>query len=133
MLEVSAAIITDGKSILCFQKGIAKRSYLSYKYEFPGGKLEEGETPKQALIRELGEELEFYVNESDIRPFRDLVHKYPDFSVLIHYLIVSSKNPQYKLKEHISATWTLPSEITKLDWAGADAEAAKILENEGHE
>lgn len=126
-LEVSAAIITNGSEILCFQKGESKRSYLSYKYEFPGGKLEPGESPAEALIRELSEELDLKIEEQAVSHFADLTHEYDDFSVLIHYMIVECQNPEYTLKEHVSAVWRTPESVADLDWAGADMEAAKLL------
>ena len=59
MIEVSAAIIYVQNNILCLQRGKSKYNYVSYKYEFPGGKLDKGEDPLKALKREIKEELIF--------------------------------------------------------------------------
>ncbi len=131
MIEVSAAIVNDGSRVLCFRKGESKRAYLSYKHEFPGGKLEAGESPIDALSRELMEELSLDIRGMRTRPFADLTHEYADQSVLIHYLLVFSDDPQYILREHISASWVPISELRGLDWADADLDAVKLLEAEG--
>jgi len=128
MIEVSAAIVIDGDRVLCFRKGESKRPYLSYRYEFPGGKLEAGESPYDALARELMEELSLDIGGMDTEPFADLSHNYSDQSVLIHYFLVHSDSPQYVLKEHVSASWTHISGLEGLDWAGADLDAVKLLE-----
>ena len=133
MIEVSAAIITNGTDVLCFQKGLSKRSYLSYKFEFPGGKLEEGETPKQTLIRELKEELDLDTSDCRFKQYRDIIHKYDDFTVLIHYFIIYDYDPKFTLNEHISAVWKPLHLLSELDWAGVDLKAAQILEREGIE
>ena len=75
---VAAVVCHDGK-YLCMQKGKTKFEYTSYKWEFPGGKIEPGETPQQALARELMEEMEYPVEVGE-----ELVtvnHEYPDFSI----------------------------------------------------
>ena len=61
MIEVAAAIIFFKNKILCFQRGLAKYDYVSYKYEFPGGKLKHNEDPITALKREINEELKMDV------------------------------------------------------------------------
>lgn len=133
VLEVSAAIITDGSKVLCFQKGESKRPYLSYKFEFPGGKLEANESPIQAIIRELKEEIDFDCSSCSINSYRDLEHDYADFSVLIHYFVIRCGNPVYTLKEHKTAIWTPIGELHTLDWADADSVVAEIIEANGLE
>ena len=133
MLEVSAAIITNGKEILCFRKGLSKRDYLSFKFEFPGGKVEPNESPQEALVRELSEELALHCQSSQLQLFHTLTHEYADFSVRIYFFFLYSENPNYVLKEHTDAKWCSIDTIGTLDWADADREAVTILEVEGLE
>lgn len=133
MLEVSAAILTNGKDVLCFRRGVSKHDYLSYKFEFPGGKIEPGESPEEALVRELSEELGMSFTVSQLQPFHTMVHEYADFSVRIHYFFIRSSNPEYVLKEHTEAKWCSLDSIEALDWADADRDAVKTLEAEGLE
>ena len=62
---VSAAIIIENKKILCVQRNKGKYNYISYKYEFPGGKLEEGEKEEDALKREISEELNLEIDVAE--------------------------------------------------------------------
>ena len=133
MFEVSAAIITNGKEVLCFRKGFSKHDYLSCKFEFPGGKIEPNESPQEALVRELSEELVLHCQSSQLQPFHTLMHEYADFSVRIHYFFLYSENPNYVLKEHTEAKWCSTDTIGTLDWADADREAVTKLEAEGLE
>ena len=86
-LEVVAAIIINNGEILCMQRNVGKYDYVSYKYEFPGGKLENGESQVQALMRELAEEmnLNVQINKDDF--FMTVEHNYPDFSITMHSYI----------------------------------------------
>lgn len=125
--------MTNGTDILCFRKGKSKRDYLSFKFEFPGGKIEENETPEEALSRELMEELDIEYPASSMKPFATMEHDYGDFSVRIHYELVRADSFVYTLKEHTEAVWISPDRLRELDWADADREAVELLEVRGFE
>ena len=115
---VVAAIIKHNEKILCVQRGDNKLEYISRKYEFPGGKIELGETREQTVIREIQEELKI-----DITPNQDYLtveHEYPDFFLTMHSFICSCDYPTVQLTEHIDYKWLNISELKGLDWAGAD-------------
>lgn len=95
--DVVAAVICNGEKILCMQKGKTKYSYTSFKYEFPGGKIEAGETPQQALKREIHEEMDY-----DIHVGEKLVtvnHSYPDFCISLTAFICDAENTEFKMNE----------------------------------
>lgn len=118
-VEVVAAIIQHDEKILCVQRGENKLAYISKKFEFPGGKIERGESRVDALKRELIEELE--VREMDsIVPFLTVVHPYPDFELTMHSFEVKVPNTSVQLLEHIDQKWLRKEELLSLDWAAAD-------------
>ena len=127
-MEVSAAIITDGKKVLCFRKGDSNHTYLAHRFEFPGGKLEPGETPEQALIRELGEELRYHTTLDRLEFFEDIKYDYSDFSVKLHYFVIRDTNPTFVLTEHTEAKWVSIDSLLDFEWAGADLKLVKILQ-----
>ena len=118
-VEVVAAIIEKDNKILCTQRSIDD-PYLSLKWEFPGGKIEEGETHKQALIREIKEELnlDIQVNEH----FLTINHKYPHFKLIMHTYLCTMKEDKFTLNEHNHYKWLKPNELHTLDWVEADIE-----------
>tara|TARA_R110000796_G_scaffold252631_1_gene389228 strand:- start:116486 stop:116905 length:420 start_codon:yes stop_codon:yes gene_type:complete len=118
-IEVVAAIIYFENKILCVQRPKNKLSYISKKFEFPGGKIEDGETLKEALIRELNEELNFKPdNISDL--FITVYHSYPDFELVMHTFKCWSDSKEIQLNEHISSQWLSLENLINLDWAAAD-------------
>lgn len=127
MIEVSAGIIITDSKILCFQKGKAKYPYLSFKYEFPGGKIELGETPKQTIIRELKEELSIDISKNKIEFLCETTTDYPDFSVKLYSFLIWADNVNYTLSEHQQAIWSKIDDLEKLDWAKADVEIVEIV------
>ena len=117
-IEVVAAIIVNKDKILCVQRNVNKYSYISMKYEFPGGKVEPGESRENALIREIKEELDM-----DIQIQEELLtveHIYPDFKLTMHSFICSCENNALTLSEHINYKWLNENELKSLDWAAAD-------------
>lgn len=117
-VEVVAGVIFCGDEILCVQRPKHKLAYISEKYEFPGGKVEEGETKEEALHRELLEELNISTTLKSF--FLTVVHPYPDFELTMHGFICEVESKELTLHEHIDQKWLKRDELTVLDWAAAD-------------
>ena len=117
-IEVVAAIIKNDNRILCVQRNENKLSYISKKYEFPGGKMEPNETKIETIVREIKEELamDIIVNEE----FLTVTHQYPDFLLTMHSFICTCKNTDLILNEHIDYKWLEMNNLEHLDWAAAD-------------
>jgi 8-oxo-dGTP diphosphatase len=117
-IEVVAGVIFWKDDILCVQRPKNKLHYISEKFEFPGGKIEEGETREEALNRELLEELNLSIK---IKSFLiTVVHLYPDFELTMHSYICEVDSKELTLNEHIDKKWLKVNELNQLDWAGAD-------------
>jgi 8-oxo-dGTP diphosphatase len=115
---VVAAIIENNGKFLCVQRDKSKFDYISYKYEFPGGKIEIGETPEKALTREISEELNIDITVGDL--FVTIEHQYPDFALTMQAFLCHANSFTLKLTEHIDYKWLKADELDLLDWAGAD-------------
>ena len=126
MTEVVAALIWDKDRFLACQRPPHKARGLLW--EFVGGKVEEGESREDALIRECREELGITVKPLDI--FMEVVHEYPDLTVhLILYNAVISQGT-IQLFEHVDARWVSPAEIPEYEFCPADKDIlARIMEN----
>jgi len=128
ILVVAAVIILDQR-ILCVQRNKNKYDYISYKYEFPGGKVEKGETPAEALHREIQEELKLDITIQ--RDFLTVEHAYPDFNITLHSFICTCADPNPTLTEHIDLKWMDRDLIATLDWAEADIPIVDKIVYEG--
>ena len=117
MTDVSCALIV-GKTgkILVTQRGPAMR--LPLKWEFPGGKVEIGETAADCVIREIGEELNLKVNITGT--FTSYVHGEGDQAIRLIPFLCEITEGEIKLAEHAAFQWLFPKELLALDWAEAD-------------
>jgi 8-oxo-dGTP diphosphatase len=119
-IEVVAAIIIHDGKILCVQRGPAKYDYISHKWEFPGGKVEEGETKLAAIVREIREELHMDIAVDAF--FTTVNHTYPDFQLTMHSYLCSCPTNELTLTEHSDFKWLSKDALKDLDWAAADKE-----------
>jgi len=124
-IEVVAAIVMHKNKVLCVQRGENKFDYISKKYEFPGGKMEIGETKEETIKREIHEELKMQIEVQE--EFITVTHKYPDFILTMHSFICKCDSPELTLTEHIDYKWLKKDEIENLDWAAADIPIMKKL------
>jgi len=124
-IEVVAAIIQRNGKYLAVQRGPAKLDYISHKWEFPGGKVEVGESLETAIERELQEELKVAV--SGLQLLTTVNHEYPDFHITMHCFLCHLETQDVTLTEHIDSRWLNDSELWNVDWAAADIPAVKAL------
>lgn len=120
---VGAVVLSDGK-VLCVQRG--PTGSLPGLWEFPGGKIERGESPREALAREIDEELRCQVTVGD--EITTTIHEY-DFGVVhltTFYCELGHGAPQ--LTEHSSMLWATPDDLRTVEWAPADIPAVALIE-----
>lgn len=123
--DVAAGAVFSAGQVLCVQKGPTKFAYTSFRFEFPGGKIEAGETPQEALRRELREELAMEVVVEDLVAVVE--HAYPDFSITLRAYRCRLARPGFELREHAAFCWLRPGELGRLAWAAADEAVAAAL------
>ena len=118
MIEVVAAIIFFENKILCLKRGYSKYDYISFKYEFPGGKIKNDESNVNALKREIKEELNIDIIIKN--KFKTIIHNYPDFNIKLHSYICSTNNFYGKLYEHSEYKLLKINELKSVNWLEAD-------------
>ena len=124
-IEVVAGVIEHDGKILCMERDQGKYDYVSFKWEFPGGKIEQGETNHQALSRELMEELEIDVKIGDF--FYQVEHDYPDFHLSMAVYECELLSTEIKQNVHKGMKWLAPKDMMSLDWAQADVPVAQAI------
>lgn len=124
IIKVVAAIIIQNDKVFATQRG-----YGEFKdgWEFPGGKVEEGETPKEALIREIKEELD---TEIEVRELFDTVeYDYSEFHLSMDCFICKVKSGCLVLKEHEAAKWLTKETLNSVEWLPADQGLIEKIKN----
>ena len=116
--EVVAGLIRDGERILICQRPANKARGLLW--EFPGGKVEAGESKREALVRECREELGVTLNVGDV--YAELTHEYPDMTVRLTLFEARIAEGVPRRIEHADVKWIKPEEITEYPFCPADKE-----------
>ena len=124
-IEVGAAIIFREGKVLCVQRPNNTREYISLKWEFPGGKVEVGESREEALVREIREELSVDIEVSEF--LMTVEHTYPDFHLTMHVFKCVLDQGEITLNEHVALKWLSIDELYQLDWAAADIPVVEFL------
>lgn len=122
-INVTGAVFTDGTKVLAARRGPGKA--LAGYWEFPGGKIESGETPEESLARELQEEL--LIDASVGEHITTTEHEY-EFGIVIlstYFCTVLSGEP--KLTEHEEIRWVPAKDLHSLEWAPADIPAVELI------
>ena len=114
-IEVVAAIIRKGDKIFATQRGYGEWQDW---WEFPGGKMEVGETPEEALKREIREELSAEINVGEL--LTTVEYNYPKFHLTMHCFLCTLVGEALHLNEHEAARWLAKDELDSVKWLPAD-------------
>lgn len=121
-IKVVAAIIQKENKILATKRGYGEFINM---WEFPGGKIESGETKEQTLVREIKEELNIEINVDKFAI--DIEYQYPNFYLFMSCFMCSIKEGSIELLEHNDGKWITKEELNTLNWLPADIDAVNYL------
>jgi 8-oxo-dGTP diphosphatase len=122
VIEVVAAIIRDGDKILATQRGYGD---FAGGWEFPGGKMEQGEAREEALQREIREELDVNIKVDEY--LMTIEYDYPNFHLTMHCFFCHVVEGDIKLLEHTSGRWLTKEELYLVNWLPADLDVVERL------
>ena len=118
VLVVAAALVDSDGRVLIAQRPDGKQ--LAGQWEFPGGKVEAGETPETALIRELQEELGIAVKQACLAPFVFASHTYESFHLLMPLYLIRRWEGEPEAREHKALKWVRPNDMRNYEMPPAD-------------
>ena len=124
-VTVAAAIIVDDGKIFATQRGYGK---FKDGWEFPGGKIEQGETPQQAAKREVMEELDTEIEVGEL--FDTVEYDYPDFHLTMYCFFCTVISGDLVLKEHQAARWLTGETLDSVEWLPADIDLIEKLKTD---
>ena len=127
VLVVAAALIDGDGRVLIAQRPEGKS--LAGQWEFPGGKVEDGETPEAALIRELDEELGITVKQACLAPFVFASHTYETFHLLMPLYLIRRWEGEPEAREHMSLKWVPPLKLRDYPMPPADVPLVSWLQD----
>lgn len=125
--RVVAAVVKDGDKYLCMQRCRSHYPYISEHWEFPGGKVEIGESFHQSLIREIKEEMDWDVYVG--KKLGTVEHEYPDFFVKLTAFLCKGGDDEFKMFEHLDYKWLTRKEMESLNWTEADRKLLALIED----
>ncbi|HEY0107042.1 MAG TPA: (deoxy)nucleoside triphosphate pyrophosphohydrolase [Rhizomicrobium sp.] len=125
VLVAACALIDPDGRVLIAERPPGKA--MAGLWEFPGGKVEPGERPEEALIRELGEELGIVVTEPCLAPFTFASHRYPDFHLLMPLFVCRRWEGTPVPREHTALKWVRPRELSRYPMPPADLPLIPML------
>ena len=123
-VRVAAALLFDNGKVFATKRGASPYPYVAHKYEFPGGKIEQGESGEAAVKRELKEELDMDVKVGGL--YAKHTFEYPDFIITLS-LYECEMLSNFTLNEHESYAWIAPKDLDEQEWAPADADILGAL------
>jgi len=123
--DVVAAVVVDGDKYLCMQRCRSKYSYITEHWEFPGGKVEDGETHHHTLVREIREEMDWDIYVG--RRLGSVVQQYPDFDITLTAYLCKGGDKPFKLLEHLDYKWLTRAELDTLNWTEGDRKLLALL------
>ena len=121
-IRVVAAVIRKGDAIFATARGYGE---FKGQWEFPGGKVEEGATPQQALIREIEEELDTEIEVGEL--IQTVEYDYPNFHLSMDCFWAVVKTGKLVLKEAEAARWLTKEELDSVNWLPADIDLIQRL------
>lgn len=124
--RVVCAVVERNGKYLCMKRTRSRYAYISEHWEFPGGKVEQGECDHEALLREIREEMHWDIFVG--RKIAEFDYDYPHFSTrLVAYLCRCDDEDSFKLLDHLDYRWLAADELESLEWTAADRELLKYI------
>jgi len=123
-VKVAAAVIIDNNKLFAAQR--KNKGELALFWEFPGGKLEKGESGESAIVREIEEELSLKVEV--LKHLISIEHQYKTFSITLIAYLCKIVEGELTLKDHVDSKWLTKEQLHSVNWAAADLPIVKIVE-----